>query len=157
MAKKGLLNYSTRGSMRGLLGPGVAQDQYPEFPVVTDADTSQWEKRPDGSEKGMGWLGLRQRPDGEVSSEISIDVGSGDIPSMVPGLTQEEMHFLMTTPMDSKAPWPRSILRKAAAWANMRRAAGQSPFRGPDEAITNVLPAPAGVWPINYSLPPRKP
>lgn len=158
MAKRnGLLDYSTQGTIRGLLGAGVPQDQYPDFPIVQNADTSQWDKRADGSDKGMGWLGLRQRPDGGVSSEVSVDVGSGDIPAMVPGLTQEEMQFLMTTPPDQmRGHWPQTILRKAADWANMRRAAGQSPFRGPDEATTNVLPAPAGVWPINYNLPPRK-
>jgi len=111
-----------------------AQDPYNAFPLVGNADKSQWDKRADGSEKGMGWLGLRQRPDGNVSSEISMDFGHGDIPTMVPGLTPQEANWLLTTPVEQAAHTiPKSIRDKAIAWAKLRSSRGLSPFRQPGE------------------------
>jgi hypothetical protein len=52
-----IVNYRSPGSIAALLGEAAAQDPYPTYPVQQNPDTSQWERRPDGSEKGMGWLG----------------------------------------------------------------------------------------------------
>lgn len=109
-------------------------DPYAEFPVVPAANRSQWDRRADGSQKGMGFLGLRRRPDGGVSSELSIGVELGgrevEIPTMVPGLTKSELHWLMTTPADRQAGHvPPSITQKAVAHAKARISAGKSPFR----------------------------
>lgn len=114
------------------------QDPYPEYATAKDADRSKWGKRPDGSEKGDGWLGVRKRPDGSVSSEISVGVEIGgkeqEIPLMVPGLTRDEMKFLMTTrPDDVAKKLPRSILDKAVNHAGQRIKSGKSPFRGKGE------------------------
>jgi hypothetical protein len=89
--------------------------------------------RPDGTPKGTGYLGVLKRPDGNVSTELSIGVPINgkemDIPTLVPGLTKEEVNWLLTTPEDQIAKkLPESIRRKAVAHAEQRLAAGQSPF-----------------------------
>jgi len=101
-------------------------------------DRSAWDKRPDGSTKGFGYLGVLARPDGGVSSEISVGVNLGgqdvDIPTMVPGLDKSEVHWLLTTPTDQIAnKLPGSILRKAVEHAKMRLRTGKSPFKQDDE------------------------
>lgn len=123
----------------------LSNDPY-GYPVVANPDRSTWDKRADGSTKGMGWLGLRQRPDGGVSSEISVGVTINgkeqEIPLMVPGLTKPEVDYLMThDPDQEKNPnflkdMPPSILEKATAFAKQRIADGKSPFRGDGETTT---------------------
>jgi hypothetical protein len=107
---------------------------------AANPDRSTWDKRADGSAKGMGWLGLLKRPDGEVSSEISVGVEIGgkerEIPLMVPGLTKPELDYLMTHNPESPAfqrDMPPSILAKAEAFARQRIAKGASPFRQDSE------------------------
>ena len=113
---------------------------------VANPDKAQWAKRADGSVKGMGWLGLLRRPDGGVSSEISVGIpasdlgGKGDreieIPLMVPGLTKPELDYLMThhpEAPDFQRNMPRSILAKASDFARERLAQGKSPFRQDNE------------------------
>lgn len=121
-------------------------DPYGQFPIVTNPDKATWDKRGDGSEKGMGWLGLRQRPDGTVSSEISIGVNLGgketEIPTMVPGLSSDEVSYLLTHkpaaifrgPYDKMPPIEKSIMDKATDFAKQRAAKGLSPFRQAGEA-----------------------
>lgn len=121
------------GSIIASLGGNQQTDPYPDFPIVTPGDATEWDKRADGSDKGTGWLGVRSRPDGSVSSELSIGVEINgeevDIPTMVPGLTPEEMRWLMTTPLEQQAQnMPQTILRKAVAHAMHRMANGKSPF-----------------------------
>lgn len=132
---------------------GQPLDQYSAYPQVVNPDTSQWDKRADGSNKGMGWLGLRQRPDGKVSSEISVGVEINgkeqEIPLMVPGLTKPEMDYLMTHNPDQEVnpsfikDMPKTILTKAEAFAKSRIDQGQSPFRGPNEP-SPALPSVSG-------------
>ena len=90
--------------------------------------------RPDGSKKGLGWLGIQERPDGGVSTEISIGVEidrkETSIPLMVPGLQKMELQWLLSTPVEEIAKTvPESIMDKAVAHAKKRIAAGQSPFK----------------------------
>lgn len=119
--------------------PQKPADPYAQFPIVGHADARAWDKRGDGSAKGMGWLGLRKRPDGGVSSEISagfnIDGKEREIPLMVPGLSGVEVSWLMTkNPKDLKFDnhangIEKSIMRKAVDFARSRIAQGKSPFR----------------------------
>jgi hypothetical protein len=101
-------------------------------------DTSDWEKRPDGTTKGTGFLGVYSRPDGTVSSEISVGLPINgkemDVPTMVPGLTPQELNWLLTTPVARVAKeLPDSIRQKAIAHAKARIAAGLSPFKQANE------------------------
>ncbi len=62
--------------------------------------------RPDGSAKGMGFFGELKRPDGDVSTEISVGVGMDgkemDIPLIVPTLTKKELNYLLSTDIKGK-------------------------------------------------------
>lgn len=93
-------------------------------------------KREDGSEKGTGWLGVMKRPDGGISTEISIgtsiDGKEAEIPLMVPTLDAKEIRYLLNTPVESKKfmkNMPDTIIRKAIEHANYRMKAGKSPFK----------------------------
>lgn len=91
--------------------------------------------RPDGTKKGSGYLGVLKRPDGNVSTEISMsfdDVNNGkDIPLLVPTLTKKEIDTILT--IDPKDPdfnrkVPKSAIDKAIDHANMRIKKGKSVF-----------------------------
>jgi hypothetical protein len=96
--------------------------------------------RPDGSPKGMGFFGELKRPDGSVSTEISVGVGVDgkemDIPLIVPTLTKKELNYLLKTDINGKNFFnnmPPSIMDKAYEHAQTRMKSGLSPFAGPDE------------------------
>jgi hypothetical protein len=112
-------------------------DQVDGYRVVQNPDQTQWDRRADGSPKGMGWLGVLQRPDGGVSSEISVGVTldgkDQEIPLMVPGLSKPELDYLMTNDPSSDnflKNLPQSIMDKAVAHAKQQLDNGQSPFAG---------------------------
>lgn len=132
------------GAAQRILGGGKTSG-YMGYQIDSNPDKSQWDKRPDGSEKGTGFLGLLRRPDGGVSSEISIGVNIGgretEIPTMVPGLTKAELDHLMTSnpnrlfdgPYDRLPVIERSIMDKAMNHARQRMSSGLSPFAQPGE------------------------
>ena len=95
-------------------------------------------KRADGTSKGDGFLGPLKRPDGSVSTEISIGVNIGgkeiEIPTLVPGLTKAEIKSLLNGDRPSDA-----IVDKAVAHARKRIADGKSPF-----AEREMLTSPKG-------------
>ena len=57
------------------------------------------ELRADGTPKGEGYFGKLKRPDGDVSTELSIGVNLGgketEIPTLVPTLSEEEKNYLL--------------------------------------------------------------
>lgn len=83
--------------------------------------------RPDGTTKGPGFLGTLKRPDGTVSSELSVTVNmNGEdvlLPTLVPTLTQQEVDFLLAGNKPTK-----SIMDKAIEHAIKRIKQGKSPF-----------------------------
>jgi len=84
--------------------------------------------RIDGSKKGYGWLGVLKRPDGKISTELSIGVTMDgkqiEIPSLVPTLTKKEIDFLLEGNKPSK-----EIIDKAIEHAKKRISQGKSPFK----------------------------
>lgn len=84
-------------------------------------------QRADGTNKGTGFLGVLKRPDGAVSTEISIGVNLGgkevEIPTLVPTLSQDEVNYLL----GGGRPTP-AIVNKAVSFARQRIAQGKSPF-----------------------------
>jgi len=122
---------------RDYIRKNLAQLNGRDSRVVKNPDRSQWDKRADGSEKGDGWLGVMRRPDGKVSSELSIGVEINgkevEIPSMVPTLTKDEIDWLLNHPPSARMP--ASIVQKAADFARQRMAQGKSPFRQRGEPI----------------------
>lgn len=57
--------------------------------------------REDGTPKGCGWYGELKRPDGSISTEISVESDGLFMPLLAPGLTQDQIAYLLNTPVDS--------------------------------------------------------
>lgn len=110
--------------------------------------------RADGTEKGTGFLGVLKRPDGDVSTEISIgiDFGQGEmeIPLLVPTLSQDEIDELLEGSKPSE-----SIVDKAVAHARSRLGEGLSPFAQPGEGVSPTISAEENAQ-IDAALPPTK-
>jgi len=89
---------------------------------------NNWGKRKDGTLKGGGWLGPLRRPDGRVSTELSVGVNLGrgevEIPLLVPTLNKNEVEYLLRGGEPT-----REIMDKAAKHAVERMRQGMSPFK----------------------------
>jgi hypothetical protein len=86
------------------------------------------ERRVGGTKKGPGFLGTLQRPDGKVSTELSIGINIDnqemEIPLLVPTLNKDEIDYLL------QGGEPTSkITEKAVTHARKRITAGKSPFK----------------------------
>ena len=97
--------------------------------------------RSDGSQKGNGYFGVLKRPDGNVSTEISIGVGLNgketQIPLIVPTLNKAELNYLLANDPNSDdfmSKMPSTIIDKAVDHAVGRLKSGQSPFSREDES-----------------------
>ena len=123
----------------------------PEQPVILQRNNGNL--RPDGTPKGKGFFGEIKRPDGKVSTELSIS--SGDIipgkevliPTMVPTLTNAEVSYLLSGKYNPKARQGMDdvISRKAIDFARKRAANKQPFFATPQEegrAVPFVPPPP---------------
>jgi hypothetical protein len=97
--------------------------------------------------KGQGFYGEVNRPNGTgYSTEIGIGTDAyGEIPTMVPGLTEQEMSFLLNMKDTDKIP--ESIISKAKSHAAWRRLQGQDPFAGIND---NKLMMPLNKDPMIY-------
>lgn len=88
--------------------------------------------REDGTFKGPGFMGELKRPDGDVSTELSIGVEIGgkevEIPMLVPTLTKKEVDHLLSDGEPTEA-----IIDKAVEHAKKRLEQGKSPFYGADD------------------------
>jgi hypothetical protein len=90
------------------------------------------------NKKGTGYLGELQRPDGKVSTEISVDVNIDGrkvaIPTLVPTLTHQEVNQLLSMKDGDAKAIPKPIIDKAVAFAKQRMAVGKSPFADASES-----------------------
>jgi hypothetical protein len=92
--------------------------------------------RADGTKKDVGFLGELKRPDGGVSTELSIGVdfgeGEREIPTLVPTLNKNEINYLLETDPDKIFTTDKEIFKsienKAINHAKKRIAEGKSPF-----------------------------
>ena len=104
-------------------------------PGVTTRD--QWDVRPDGSKKGLGFLGVLRVPGtDDVASEYSIadseklkDAKGNylDYPALVPTLTKTEVQQVLDAAKHHR-PVPAPVAAKAEAFALQRRAEGKPLF-----------------------------
>jgi hypothetical protein len=106
-------------------------------------DAMEYGKRPDGSMKGKGYFGEIKRPDGKVSTEISIGVGLNGketlIPLIVPTLNKSELDYLIKGDLEAEDfmdKLPESIIDKAVDHAVMRMKQNKSPFADDDEIMS---------------------
>ena len=112
--------------------------------LAVSQKTDAWKPNPkdtrsDGSIKGEGWLGPLKRLDNpnDVSSEISIGTnwgtGEKEIPSLVPGLTQAEQNYLLSTSSSdifkTNQNLYNSIQNKAIEFAKQREKQGLPFFK----------------------------
>lgn len=96
--------------------------------------------RPDGTMKGLGFLGVLRRPDGGVMSEYSIADSEKlkdakgryiDYPSLVPTLSKPEVQILLR--LKPGDPVPQAIKDKAEKYALQRQAEGKPMFAATGE------------------------
>jgi hypothetical protein len=110
-------------------------------------DASQVHLRSDGTPKGSGYLGPIARPDGSISTELSmgtsdVDGQERDIPLMVPTLSEDEIRYLISAPADDwEHPTMQSITAKAIDFARGRQAKGQPFFAQSGEQDFSVAPS----------------
>ncbi len=88
--------------------------------------------------KRNGWLG--QIPvEGGYATEYSIG-REGEMPSIVPTMTDEQLRRLKSLMRYEGQPFPNDIDKTAKDWAATRLATGQSPFAGDNESPTPTRP-----------------
>ena len=107
--------------------------------------TSGYGKRPDGTDKGLGYFGRLQNPNGSPSTELSTSFtfGEGDqmeevlMPIIVPTLTDDELDYVLRGNGSDLTP---EIQNKVIQHALKRKREGKSPFAGEGEQsyIRNV-------------------
>jgi len=94
-------------------------------------------KRPDGTQKGRGYFGELKRPDGSISTEISIGVNLNgqemEIPTLVPGLSKQQIDSLL-----KGEPITRDIIDIAVEHARKRLSEGKSPFAGRNDRVQGI-------------------
>jgi hypothetical protein len=104
----------------------------------SEEDPEKTGLRADGTKKGPGFLGALKRPDGKVSTELSIGVEidgkETEIPTLVPTLTKKEINHLL----GGKKPTD-VIVNKAIKHAKKRIAQGKSPFFEEGEKETSDM------------------
>ena len=102
--------------------------------------------RADGTPKGRGFLGVLNRPDGGISTELSVGVEFDgkeiEIPTLIPTLNKEEIAHLLQGKEATEA-----IMQKAIVHAQERIAQGKSPFY---ESSVRPIKAPPKVGEILY-------
>jgi GH24 family phage-related lysozyme (muramidase) len=117
--------------------------------TIEEINKNQDNLRVDGSKKGNGFLGALKRPDGKVSTEISVGVNINgketEIPTLVPTLTKEEVNYLLTNDIKNPkslfdTPIGKSILNKSKEFAKERIGRGVSPFYQEGEEKTPTTP-----------------
>ncbi len=107
------------GGQQGLYGPMGSGTKYGT--------------RQDGTAKNEGYLGLLNRPDGNISTEISSStdaIGGQEFPLLVPTLSPDEVTHLLSLPQDENfyRNLDPNIMRKAEEFAKYRVSRGLSPF-----------------------------
>lgn len=122
----------------GLLGGALTRNvttPRSEFQDDFFGDQDEFGQRPDGTQKGTGFLGVLKLKGGGVATEYSVGVkleaNAGketDIPSLVPTLTKAEISLMVDDIIPNKKSVPKEILQKAVDHANKRVRAGESPF-----------------------------
>ena len=124
-----------------------------EEQVMAATDLPQYGARPDGTQKGQGFLGAISLPTGGVATEyttqsdaVTVNGQRIDFPTLVPTLTQQEVELMRSDIIPNQKPIPESIMQKAIQHANSRLASGLPVFA--DQAA----PAPQREF-IGQSIP----
>ena len=94
--------------------------------------------RPDGTEKGQGFLGPLSVPGGnkvatEYSVGVNIDGKEMDVPSLVPTLTPQEVQQVLVAASKNEHP-PEAVIEKARQFAEQRIKEGKPVFAQSSES-----------------------
>lgn len=141
-ANKWISKYDgTKVDTVGAIQQGIAsaQERKPEGVQVAD---SGYGNRIDGTPKGAGYFGELKRPDGDISTELSvgieIDGKETQIPLLVPTLNKDEIKWLLNNPPTPNPP--KSIMEKAVKHAMRRINEGKSPFADSGQIQSDAIP-----------------
>jgi hypothetical protein len=92
-------------------------------------------KRPDGTNKGTGYLGVLKASDGSdvtefsmSSSDVKVKGKEIDFPTIVPTLTKAEINLMLTDIIPNNKRIPDAIYKKAVDHAKKRIKEGKSVF-----------------------------
>lgn len=104
-------------------------------------------KRNDGTDKGSGWLGELQLPNGGVATEYTVGVNIGgkevDIPTLVPTLTDQEVKLMVEDIIPNKKQVPDTIMKKATDFAKSNLKSGKSLFKPEVKRDAKGIPLPS--------------
>ena len=103
--------------------------------MVNDQKPS-YGNRPDGTQKGTGYLGEIQRPDGTVMTEITAGVNIKgkeiDIPLITPKASKDDLEYLKKADPKSKdfyTKMPKGLMDRAVDHAVGRMKTGKSVYK----------------------------
>lgn len=141
--KPGFFKDKPWSEMRGIISRVESSDTT-QAPLLASTDGTdvgpltqgEYGHRPDGSQKGNGFLGPLRRPDGGVMTEYSVGVEINgkemDIPTLVPTLTKREINHILNIKEGDRLP--PEIIDKAVAFAEKRIKEGKPVFAEPNES-----------------------
>ena len=140
-AAKGV-DITTNHEVRSAINSGIFQmltGAKTKKEVLEEAKVARFGSR----EKGEGFLGVLELPDGGITTEYSVGVQleanqgkETEIPSLVPTLTKAEISLMVNDIIPNKKAVPEKILQKAVDHANKRVREGKSPFFEEDGKLT---------------------
>lgn len=94
-------------------------------------------KRPDGTSKGTGYLGILTNSNGDSVTEYSVGVNiygqEIDVPTLVPTLTRDEVGQVLKATANDAMP-PMHIIQKATEYATKRLEQGLPVFASPKDS-----------------------
>ena len=106
--------------------------------MKTESGMKDYGKRSDGTPKGRGFLGELKRPDGGISTELSIGTNINGkemlIPSIVPTLTKDELASVLTL-KNGELP-SESVIQKSISHAKSRLNAGKNVFADSTDIVS---------------------
>jgi hypothetical protein len=85
-------------------------------------------KRPDGTDKSYGYMGVLKNRKGQSVTEFSVGIDGEDIPTVVPTLTKEELQHVLDASADRNIRLSDTVVNKAITHAQKRKKEGKSPF-----------------------------
>ncbi len=93
---------------------------------VKESVAKNYGTRPDGSLKGLGYFGEIFSQTGNIMTEVSVEIGGIEMPSLVPTLSDDEIKLILRD--DPEEEYTPQMLDKIKAYADERIDKGLNPF-----------------------------
>lgn len=109
-----------------------------EGQAAAPAAAPNYGMREDGTAKGTGWLGELKIPGtSDIATEysVTVELDGKDVllPTLIPGLSKQEIDSVLDSAKKGKLP-PEAVIDKAVIYAEKRIKEGKSPFATSEEA-----------------------